>query len=69
MMSPEEIKSKLILNKKTQVEIAERIGITRSQFSTIVSKTQKVSIELTKLFGKNPFQMDTAELKKYCRKK
>ena len=69
MLTPEEIKSKLILKKKSQSELAERIGISRSQFSTVITKGQEVIIELTKFFGENPFQGSPAELKKYGKKK
>jgi transcriptional regulator with XRE-family HTH domain len=69
MLAPEEIKAKLILSHKTQAEIAERIGITRSQLSTIIRSTNKASIELTKIIGENPFQMSPAELKKYQKTK
>jgi transcriptional regulator with XRE-family HTH domain len=69
MLSPEEIKAKLILKKKTQSEVAERMGISRSQLSTIIKHTNKASIELTKIIGENPFQMSPAELKKYSKKK
>jgi DNA-binding Xre family transcriptional regulator len=55
MLSPHELKAKLILNKKSQSERAERIGISRSQFSTIVNFTQEVRFELTNFLGENPF--------------
>jgi transcriptional regulator with XRE-family HTH domain len=69
MLAPEEIKAKLILNKISQAKIAERIGITRSQISTIIKSTNQASIELTKILGENPFQMSPAELKKYTKNK
>ncbi len=57
MLSPEEIKSKLVLKKVTQARLAEECGISRSQFSTIITKTQVVLPKLAKILGENPFEM------------
>lgn len=69
MLTPEEIKSKLILSKTSQADIAKKIGISRSQLSTIINFTQKAGIELTKVIGENPFQMNDAEVKKFTKRK
>lgn len=57
MLSPEEIKSKLVLKKVTQARLAEECGISRSQFSTIITKTQVVLPKLAKILGENPFEI------------
>lgn len=67
MLSPEEIKSKLVLKKVTQAKLAEECGISRSQFSTIITKTQDVLPKLSKILGENPFEMK--EVKRSPRKK
>ena len=66
MLSPEEIKSKLVLQKVTQASLAEECGISRSQFSTIITKTQVVLPKLAKILGENPFE---TPVKKPGRKK
>ena len=68
MLKPEEVKARIVLEKMTQAEIAEKIGISRSQFSSVVINANKFAIEYAKRFGENPFQMSPAELKKYCKK-
>lgn len=57
MLSLEEIRAGHLLKKKTQAELAERIGITRSQLSSFIKYTNKTVIELTKILGENPFKM------------
>ncbi len=57
MLSPEQIKSKLVLKKVTQARLAEECGISRSQFSTIITKTQTVLPKLSKILGENPFDI------------
>ncbi len=65
MLTPEEIKSKLMLKKITQAELAEECGVSRSQFSTIITKTQTVLPKLSKILGENPFELkQTKEAKK-----
>ncbi len=61
MLSPEEIKAKLVLKKVTQARLAEECGISRSQFSTIITKTQVVLPKLAKILGENPFEMKAAK--------
>ncbi len=61
MLSPEEIKSKLMLKKVTQARLAEECGISRSQFSTIITKTQSVLPKLSKVLGENPFELKDAK--------
>lgn len=57
VMTPEEIKSKLIMEKVTQASLAKECRISRSQFSTIITKTQVVLPKLLKILGENPFEM------------
>jgi transcriptional regulator with XRE-family HTH domain len=68
MLNPEEIKAKLILSKSTQSAVAEKIGISRSQMSSIISFGPLVAAQLVKEIGENPFQMTDAELIKHSKK-
>lgn len=58
MLTPEEIKAKLILKKIKQSEIAAEAGITRSQLSTIINVTGLVIERLTEILGENPFEIE-----------
>ncbi|MBU2515434.1 helix-turn-helix transcriptional regulator [bacterium] len=64
MLSPEEIKAKLVLKKITQARLAEECGISRSQFSTIITKTQSVLPKLSKILGENPFEIQSKKVNK-----
>ncbi len=68
MLKPEEIRARIVLAKMTQVELAKKLGISRSQLSSVITNANKFAIEYAKRFGENPFQMSPAELKKYCKK-
>ncbi len=57
------------LKKVTQAELADRIGINRSQISSIIKYAHLASGELTRILGENPFQMTGAELKKCLKAK
>ena len=57
-INPNEIKSKMILKNVTQIKIANKIGITQSQMSTIINKGNPVCIRLSEIIGENPFKID-----------
>ena len=64
MLKSEEIKSELILCNVTQAEISRKIGLSRTQISTIIGHGQVLTRELTKILGYNPFHLSKSEIKK-----
>ncbi len=62
MLSPKELKAKLILSEVKCSEIAQKHNITRSQVSSIINHAQAVIREIYLLIGENPFQLTDKEI-------
>lgn len=57
-IKPDEIKLKMISQNINQKQIADKIGITQSQISNIITYGNLVRIKLSEIIGENPFEIE-----------
>lgn len=55
MLEPHEIKSRLMLKKISQLDLADQTGISKSTVSAIINNTHILIPILYKILGENPF--------------
>lgn len=58
VMTPQEIKSELILKKISQAEFARQINISKSRLCIVINNGAMIAAEIKKIIDKEPFQIN-----------